>query len=73
MDGTIQNVSAIHDEEQFATDLYQMLALKTDNSKFKMTPEILAKTLNIGRTVAEKTLKATKQQAVRTVASPTIE
>jgi hypothetical protein len=59
MDGTVHNVSAIHDKEEFATDLYQMFALKTEKPKFKMTPEILAKTWNIGWTVAKKTLKAT--------------
>lgn len=38
-----------------------------------MTPELLAKTWSIGRTVADKTLRATTQRAVRTVASPTVE
>jgi hypothetical protein len=50
-----------------------MIALKTEKPKFKMTPEILAKIWNIVWTVAEKKLRATTQQTVRTVASPTVE
>jgi transposase InsO family protein len=73
IDGTIRTIAAIFDEEQFGNDLCQVFALSSDNPRYKLTPEQLAKTWNVGRTVAEKTLKATTQRAVRTVASPTVE
>ena len=72
-DGTIREISAIYDEERFAADIYQVFALTSDNPRYKMTADHLATTWNVGRSVAERTLKATTQRAVRTVALPTVE
>jgi hypothetical protein len=64
MDGTVQTISAIYDEEQFVTDIHQMFAFKAEKPKLKMAPELLAKTWIIGWTVAENSLRATTQRAV---------
>ena len=69
-------IMAIHDEESFATDIYEQFgisAMKSDNPKYKLTPEVLATTWGIGLTIAKKTLEATTQRAVKTVANPSVE
>ena len=56
-DGTICEISAIYDEERFATDLYQVFALTSNNPLYKMTSDHLATTWNVGQSVAESMLR----------------
>ena len=81
----LRQVAVIHDEHKFGSDLIEIAkvsssnessvisSFNSDNPQFKMSPDILAKTWNVGKTIAERTLHATTQRAVRTVASPSVE
>jgi Reverse transcriptase (RNA-dependent DNA polymerase) len=69
-------VLAVLDEEHFSRDIYEQFgvsALKSDNPRYKLTPEVLATTWGIGLSIAKQTLAATTQRAVKTVVSPSIE
>jgi hypothetical protein len=69
------HIVAVYDEKNFAKELYDIQcvsALTSENPRFKMTPEVLAKAWSINQTIAKKTLEAASpHRAVRTVANPT--
>ena len=75
-DGTLRDLdrsisSVIHDDERFINGLNVVAGVSS--RKTIMSPDLLCKNWGIGRSLAENTIKATTQKAVRTVAYPNVE
>ena len=77
-----RNVSqVIHDEQDLLCGINgweanrdeQVVISSINSDKFKLTSDELCKNWGIGKALAERTLEATTQLRVRTVANPSVE